>query len=174
MYYHEENQSKIMRIIIKIPFIFAGVFIGLLIARIFFTPYNLSHTSMEPNLLKNDKVIILKHVKPRIGDIILIESPIEPDKVLLKRIVAGANDLVEIRNKVIYVNNKKMKWKWKTKSIDKQNYPMTFTFRDNMPSNKLKRNEFFILGDNLDNGFDSRHFGKIKEESIIGKVIYKF
>ena len=51
---------------------------------------------------------------------------------------------------------------------------MTFSFRDNMPAIKLKRNDFFVLGDNIDNGFDSRHFGKINEHLIIGEVIYKF
>jgi hypothetical protein len=50
---------------------------------------------------------------------------------------------------------------------------MGFSFRDNMPPVKLNRNEYFIMGDNFDNSFDSRVFGPISGKLIEGKIIYK-
>jgi len=51
---------------------------------------------------------------------------------------------------------------------------MNFTFRDNMPAVKLSRNQYFVLNDDLDSGFDSRTLGVIPGSLIIGRIIYKY
>ena len=51
---------------------------------------------------------------------------------------------------------------------------MNFTFRDNMPAVKLSRNQYFVLNDDLDRGFDSRTLGVIPGSLIIGRVVYKY
>jgi signal peptidase I len=107
------------------------------------------------------------------GDIVLMDSPVEPDRVLVKRVISGEGDTVEVRNKVLYINNKKFDMPWKNRSIDKRIFPMNFTYRDNMPVIKLSRNQYFVLSDNLDHGYDSRNLGPISADSIIGKMIYK-
>ena len=111
--------------------------------------------------------------RPEIGDIVLIKSPIEPEKVLLKRIIAKEGDTIEIRNKIFYRNDKKIKFTWKTTSTDKRIFPMKFTGRDNSASFRMKRKQYFLVGDNLDYSFDSRNFGPIDEEDIIGRFFLK-
>jgi len=49
---------------------------------------------------------------------------------------------------------------------------MTFSFRDNMPQLKLEDDEWFVLCDNIDFGFDSREFGPIHKSNIIGRIIF--
>ncbi len=108
------------------------------------------------------------------GDIVLLDSPSEPGRVLIKRILSTAGDTVEIKNKMLYINNKQVKLKWRYRSTDKRIFPMSFTYRDNMPVVKLGRKEYFVLSDNLDEGYDSRALGLIRGDSIIGKMIYQF
>ncbi len=172
MYYHEENESTFYTIF-KIGLIAAaGIMIGFLLSRIFIVSYITTGDFMEPTVKQNSRVIVLKHVAPRKGDIVLIKSPVEDGGVLLSRVIAGNGDTVEIRNKTTYINTRMIPRKWKTRKTDPRILPMSFTRRDNMPPVKVKRKELFVMGDNFDTGFDSRHFGVLPAEMVIGRVIH--
>lgn len=151
----------------------AGVLIGFFLARAFITHYSVSDDSMLPNYKRGDLVLVLKHVSPSVGDAVLVRSPVEPDRALLKRVVGTEGDFIELRNKVLYRNNQKYSFKWKTKSVDNRVFPMSFTQRDNMPAVKIERRAVFVIGDNLDYSFDSRGFGPVDGSLIIGRVIFK-
>ena len=157
----------------KIIISFSGLLAGFLISRLFITPFTLNNNSMLPYLKKGDYTLILKYISPEKNDIFLIQSPVEPDKVILKRIIALNGDTIEIKNKIIFINNIKFKME-NIKSTDTRIFPEEFTYRDNMPLIKLNEGEYFILGDNIDFSNDSRTFGVINENLIIGKMIYKF
>jgi len=174
MNYSEEKPVSAINLIGKIVIAIAGLFAGFLLSRLFITPYTVNDISMKPNLSRGDRILVVKHITPAYGDIVLADSPIEEDRVILKRVIAGGGDMVEIRNRIIYINNKKSRFQWKTLSNDKRIFPMSFTNRDNMPLVKLQRDEYFLIGDNSDKSLDSRTYGVIKEDLIIGKMIYKF
>jgi signal peptidase I len=157
----------------KAIIVFAGLILGFLTARFFFLPFTVCDDSMLPNFKKGESVYILKHISPKIGDIVLLQNPVQPDMVMLKRVVGLDGNFIEIRNKIIYKNNDKMKFTWKINSTDNRIFPMNFSSRDNLPAVKIERKMFFVIGDNLDYSFDSRSFGPISEKLIIGKVIYK-
>jgi signal peptidase I len=160
--------------IIKILSATGGIIAGFIICRIFFIPFHMPDASMEPNVRTGDMLFILKHTTPKQGDIVLIESPVEAGRVLIKRVIAAEGDTIEIKNKTFHINNSAFDFRWKTKSTDKRIFPMNFTFRDNMPAVKIGRNQYFVLNDDLDRGFDSRTLGIIPDSLIIGKVIYKY
>jgi len=162
------------RYIIISLFVAGGLIIGLILSRIFFVPFVVTDASMLPNFNIGDRIIIMKVSGTRPGDAVLIKSPVETDRVLFKRIIASEGDTIEIINKTIYINNKKLDVPWKTKSIDRRVLPMSFTYRDAMPMLKINRNEYFVIGDNPDYSFDSRSFGVVPEEAIIGKLLYTF
>ncbi len=168
------DEKSGLTLISKIAIGLAGIVIGLAITRFFFIPYIVSENSMEPNLKTGTKIVILKHFSPKRGDIILFYSPNDPDKTLLKRIICSEDDMIEIKNKIIYINNKKASFKWKTESKDRAIFPLTFSTRDNLPAIKVKRKEYFVMADHFDRGYDSRTFGVIKKDLIIGKLFYKF
>lgn len=149
-----------------------GIALGFLLSRFFFVTYTTSDSSMLPNIKRGERVLILKHFSPNVGDIVLLKSPTEPDRVLLKRLIAKEDDSVEIKNKLVYKNNKIMKFDWKTRSKDKRIFPVSFTNRDNLSETKIGSDEFFVLGDNLDSSFDSRDFGLVDKKNIIGKFVY--
>lgn len=171
MNYQERSGSGIL---IKILSALAGIIAGFVICRIAFISFTMPDASMEPNVTKGALVIVLRHITPAKGDIILLKNPSEPDRVLLRRVAAVEGDTVEIRDKSFRVNNGAFSFPWKTRSRDTRVFPMSFSFRDNMPALKVGRNRYFVLGDDLDAGFDSRTFGLVAEDLVIGRMVYKY
>jgi signal peptidase I len=174
MLYRDEKPSQSLMLLKRCIILTASIAAGFLISRIFIILFIINDSSMMPNIKKGERAVVFKIGQMREGDIVLVQSPVEPHKSLLKRIIARENDTVEIINKKIYINNKEYSFSWDTRSLDSRDFPSSFTFRDNMPLVKLKNMEYFIIGDNLDYSFDSRAFGPIHEKSIIGKLIFKF
>lgn len=160
--------------IIKIIAAVAGIIAGFLVCRLILVSYSVPDNTMNPNLKKGDTIIALKHATPKRGDIVLIESPVEPGRVMIKRVLAAEGATVEIRDRAFFINNDRFEIPWKTKSADTRVFPMNFTYRDNLPAVKINRNEYFVLSDNLDTGFDSRTLGVIRDDQIIGRMIYRY
>lgn len=173
MQFEKESETTLLSLLIRSIILLTGLFIGFIILRIFITPYTITDDSMLPDLKKDDIIFIHKTSACSFGDIVLFRSPVEPEKVLLKRIVARAGDIVEIKNKVLYRNNKKVSFSWNSISSDPRIYPMNYTQRDIFPVIKIKPGTFFVMGDNLDKSMDSRTFGPVREDSLIGIMLYK-
>jgi signal peptidase I len=159
----------------KLLIIFAGLIIGFILSRVFFImPFTAQDNSMNPNINKGDYVLILKVTSPKEGDIVLVKSPIEPGRVILKRLVAIGEKNIEIKNKKIFINNMEFSPGWNLLSNDKRIFPEDFNHRDNLPQIKINKGEIFVIGDNFDYSFDSRALGPVDEKLIIGRMIYKF
>jgi len=129
--------------------------------------------SMNPTFKPGDKIVISKMSGVKKGDIAAIESPTERNNILILRVIASEYETVEIRNKEIFINDNRIDIIADSTRDTRIIYPMKFCYRDNMPPLQLDRNEYFVLGDNFDKSYDSRTFGKIQKDTIIGKVIYK-
>lgn len=169
--YQEKSRFAVLG---KILFAALGMLAGFIICRIFIVSFTMPDDSMLPGLKAGEFLLVLKHVTPAPGDIVMLDSPVEPGTVLIKRVAAVEGDTVEIRDRIIRINGAAADFKWKTKSADKRIFPMNFTYRDNMPAVKMNRNEYFVLCDNLDRGFDSRTLGIIPGGLISGRLIYRY
>ena len=159
-------------LLFKAVMLVAGLFLGFFCARVFFTVMTVNTKSMEPSVQEGSTVLLSDFSSVKRGDIVAVENPAERGKLLLLRIIAAESDTVEIRNRVIYINDSKFEPPWKIKKGDITALPMKFCYRDNMPPMRLGRNEFFLMSDSFDDGYDSRTFGKIKSGSIAGKAVY--
>ncbi len=160
-------------LLLKIVMLSAGLLIGFICVKSLFLLMDINTDSMNPAFKKGDKVIIKKFSKISKNDPIAFYSPVEDGKILISRVIASEYETVEIRNKVVFVNDKKTEIITDSTRDEKIIYPMKFCYRDNMPPLKLERNEFFVLGDNFDRSFDSRSFGRISKNAVIGKIVYK-
>ncbi|PKL17731.1 MAG: signal peptidase I [Spirochaetae bacterium HGW-Spirochaetae-5] len=169
----KKNNNADQPVLYKIVMLAAGLLIGFITVKSIFLIMDVKTDSMNPALKNGDSVIINKVSGIEKGDVVAFDSPIEEGKILLSRVIAVEYDTVEIRNKILFVNDKKTDIISDETRNEKIIYPMKFCFRDNMPPVKLERNEFFLLGDNFDSSFDSRSFGKIPADIIIGKIVYK-
>ena len=115
--------------------------------------------SMNPNL-KDGQVILIKKFKLDLqyGDIVVINKN---KKIIIKRLVGLPNDKIRI-DKYLYINDQKM-----------DNYYIE-NKGDVTEEVYLTEDEYFVLGDNLNNSIDSRtkEIGKIYKSEIIGKMIF--
>jgi signal peptidase I len=122
--------------------------------------------SMEPNLSAHQRLIIDKisyrFRSPQRDDIIVLKMP-SMDELLVKRIVGLPGETVEIRNGLVYINH--------------QPLPELFPHdqsNQNMELTTLGPLDYFVLGDNRGNSNDSRVFGAVKRDYILGRVWLRY
>lgn len=157
----------------KIVMLSAGLLLGLIISRLFFFIMTVNTESMNPNMKNGERILVSRFASINKGDIVAVESPAEEGKVILSRVIASEFETVEIRNRIVYINDTVANFRWNTVKEESPVYPMKFTYRDNMPPVKLGRGEYFLLGDNFNSSYDSRTFGAVAGRLIEGRIIYK-
>jgi signal peptidase I len=97
---------------------------------------------------------------PQRGDIIILNPRQRDQRDLVKRIVGVPGDVFSIKNGTVYINGRPLiepyiKEPW-SGSLDPVQIPA---------------HEFFVMGDNRNNSLDSRIFGLVEEDDIIGKAM---
>lgn len=158
--------------IIKVILMIAGFIIGAITIKFFFLFMEIKTDSMEPSLKRGDTVLISRLSDLNKGDLAVFKSPAEEGLYLVSRAAAEEHENIEIRDKVIYINNDRYIAPGEPIKNMTSIFPMKFSRRDNMPPVRLDRGEFFMISDNFDKGFDSRTFGPVKQENIIGRIVY--
>ncbi len=151
--------------------------------------FKLSSISMEPTLLLGDYVIASKisygmHVPftydkifpeklPQRGDVVVFEYPYEHDLSFIKRVIGLPGDRLQIINKQVYINGKALNEPYSQHS-DPSVLPAKESPRDNYGPVVVPVGEYFMMGDNRDFSNDSRFWGFVKRDLIIGKaeIIY--
>lgn len=122
--------------------------------------------------------------EPRSGDVIVFKFPPDPLVDYIKRCVAVAGQTVEIRNKILYVDGKPFSdfvdpagLKFEDPEIIPREkgyetiYPKNAGSRDNYGPVKVPEGSLFAMGDNRDRSYDSRQWGFIPREHVIGKAL---
>ncbi len=141
----------------------------------FFRPFQVSGASMYPNFEDKEYVltnlITLRFEDPKQGDVVVFKAPNEAEKDFIKRVIGIPGDTVFIRDGDIYVNNEK---------IDESLYlgPTVKTYggaflREN-EAVTVPQGAYFVVGDNRPYSSDSREWGFVKKDLLIGKsmVVY--
>ena len=108
---------------------------------------------------------------PEPGDIVIFRSPVDPDRDLIKRCVAVGGQVVEVVDKVLYVDGVRFEDPPLAKYADRRTYPATVSPRDNYGPHTVPPDHFFMMGDNRDNSADSRFYGAVPGELVEGKAI---
>ena len=117
--------------------------------------------------------IIIPFKEPRREDIIVFKFPQDPHKDFIKRVIGVAGDVVESRNKQLFVNHKPVNHDFGVHT-DPQIIPGNIRPRDNFGPVKVPKNSLFVMGDNRDESFDSRFWGFVDLKAVNGKafIIY--
>jgi signal peptidase I len=139
--------------------------------------YRVSSGSMEDSLLEGDYIFVNKLAYqygevPAVGDVIVFQYPNNPDKDLIKRVVAVGGEEVQIADKVLYVDGMVAEIPPHSKNIDGKILPAELSFRDNFGPYVVPSGQLFVLGDNRDDSRDSRFWGPVPSENVVGKAVF--
>jgi signal peptidase I len=151
--------------------------------------------SMKPTILVGDHFFLdkiafpanypaavrpyLPHRSIKRGDIVAFKSPTEENIPFVKRIVGVPGDTVEVRSKNLYVNGIKLDEPYKI-HVDSAIYkadpwtPEELKIRDNYGPTTVPADHYFAMGDNRDNSNDSRYWGFVTWDELIGKPLFVY
>ena len=96
---------------------------------------------------------------PRLGEIIVFHFPGEPRRDFVKRVIGLPGDKVEIVDGMVLVND----------AVQTEPY-LEEPFTDTMPPRRMEEGEYFVMGDNRSHSNDSRNWGGVPEDNVVGKV----
>jgi signal peptidase I len=152
--------------------------------------------SMENTFLPGDSVVTLRRIwmgPVERGDLVVFRFPPDPRQVYFKRVVGMAGDRIKLVDKALFVNGVKVK-----EPYVKHMTAYSDAYRDNFPSGSQENalpgmnyagaadmlhdfvhddqvvvpvGQYFVLGDSRDNSLDSRYWGFVPDQNIVGRPI---
>ena len=116
---------------------------------------------------------IIPYKNPQRGDIVVFKFRQEPKKDFIKRTIGVPGDVIEIRNKKVYVNKKRLEQDYAIYT-DFHIIPKAMQPRDNFGPVTVPEDSIFVMGDNRDHSYDSRFWGFVDLKDVKGKafIIY--
>ena len=141
--------------------------------------FYISGPSMESTLYQNNRVLVNKlsyrlHDVHR-GDVVVFDRVTTSDGTvahddLIKRVIAVGKDTIEIKKCVVFVNNKAISEPYLDKDVLAMTDPNDRCRVANMPILTVPSHQLFVMGDNRPESFDSRSFGAISEDLVVGRA----
>ncbi len=165
--------------------ILVALVLALFIRTFIVQAFKIPSGSMLPTLKIGDHLLVNKFIygikipfsgnilvpvsTPARGDVIVFKYPGDPSIDYIKRVVAVEGDKLEIKNKEIHINDKKVDDSHAFFS-SKQILSASVSPRDNLGPIMIPKGKVFVMGDNRDNSNDSRFWGYVDETAIRGKA----
>ena len=159
--------------------VLAGVVTALLFSGVIVKTYRNPGSGMEPALPAGTHMLVVRGIAAKRGDIVAFRSPPDPRVTYVKRVVAAGGDTVEIRAKQLFVNGRAMVEPYAvhrdaTVYPDSPMLPEPYRSRDQFGPFRVPQNALFVLGDNRDESADSRYWGAVPRDQLIGRPVALF
>jgi signal peptidase I len=166
------RRSTALRTLLELPVIllisFALVF-GF-VRPVIAAPFYVGSESMVPTLEVWDRVLINKLAydldEPERGDIVLFRSPDGGEDPLIKRVVGLPGDTILVRHDRLFVNGEPRREPYVNDEFRELQTPYG--------PREVPEGHVFVMGDNRGNSQDSRFFGPVPEENLIGEALFRF
>lgn len=166
-----------------------AVLLALVIRTYLVQAFKIPSGSMEDTLLIGDHLLVSKFIygtkipfvdkrvlavrDPKQGDVIVFEYPEDPSKDFIKRVVGVPGDVVEGKDKKVYVNGKLYANPHEVHK-EKEIIPKEMNPRDTFGPITVPANSYFVMGDNRDRSYDSRFWKFVRRDQIKGLAFIKY
>ena len=166
--------------------IITALILALIIRTYVVQAFKIPSGSMIPTLLIGDHILVSKFIygtkipfsdkrvlvfkKPEKGDIIVFKYPVNPNKDFIKRVIAIEGDVIEERDKIVYVNKKAVLEPY-AYHFDRSAGEGINNIRDNFGPVIVPAGKIFVMGDNRDQSYDSRYWGFVDLKDVIGEAL---
>lgn len=152
--------------------VLAGVTIAL-IRYFLFKPFYVKGASMEPNFYEKEYLIIdelsYRFREPQRGEVVVFRYPENPREYFLKRIIGLPGETIKISSgKVLLYNNEHPEG-----VVINETYLPKNLKTEGRRTIVLNDSQYFVLGDNRSNSYDSRRFGPIDRDLIVGRAWFR-
>ncbi len=182
----KKNKSKVRE---YAEAIIIAVIIALFVRTFVVQAFKIPSGSMKPTLQIGDHILVNKFIygvkipyiqktlipinEPEREDIVVFLFPQDRTKDFIKRVIGVGGDVIEIRNKKIFLNGSPCS-DIHGAHTDNLILPSSIQPRDNMGPVKVPVGSIFVMGDNRDQSYDSRFWGFVKLKDVMGKafIIY--
>ena len=156
-----EKRTRLIRELIETIALTLLIF---LVIRFAAQSFRVDGASMEPGLHTDEFVLVDKAAylfqSPQRGDVIVFHYPINPSQDFIKRVIGLPGDTIQTTSSEVIVDGQVLHEPYISEAANSG---------DN--TTKLGANQFFVMGDNRDNSYDSRYWGPLDKSYIIGKAI---
>lgn len=134
-------------------------------------PFYVKGASMEPNFYDYEYLIIdeisFHFRQPERGEIIVFHSPYNWHDYFIKRVIGLSGERVVIKNGEIYIYNSEFQFGTK---LDESAYLQAGIQTPGEVDLRINEGEYFVMGDNRGSSLDSRVFGAISKDQIVGRA----
>lgn len=169
--------------------IIIAILLALVIRTYLVQAFKIPTGSMEDTLVVGDHLLVNKFIygtkipfggsrvvklrDPKRGDVIVFEYPEDPSKDFIKRVIGEPGDVVEGKNKQVFVNGTLYS---NPHEIHKEfeSIPKEMNPRDTFGPVTVPPDSYFVMGDNRDRSYDSRFWGVVKRDKIKGLAFIKY
>ncbi len=165
-----------------------AILIALFIRAFIVQAFDIPSGSMEPTLLPGDYILVNKFIygiripytkirlfsynKPQRGDVIVFIYPVDPSQDFIKRVIGLPGEKVQIVNGKIIIDDRPISDPWG--SFDNKEPAQFIRSVENFGPVVVPEDSLFVMGDNRNNSEDSRFWGFLPFDDLIGKafIIY--
>ncbi|PFN02935.1 signal peptidase I [Bacillus cereus] len=140
-----------------------------------FTPVVVKGASMEPTFENKNRIVVSKTSTIERFDTIVFKAP-DKDEQYIKRVIGIPGDSVEMKDDVLYINGNPYEEPYvkRNNNIELSRVTSDFTLMELTGNKRVPNGYYFVLGDNRLKSKDSRNFGFISTDSIVGEVKFQF
>ena len=137
-------------------------------------PHKVSGASMIPTFQNGDFILTdkvsYKVGEPENGDIIVLKNPRNESQDFIKRIIATPGQTLKVQESSVFVDGVKISENY----LPAQTPTRSGSFLREGETIKVAPNQYFVFGDNRNHSSDSREWGSITKEEIVGKVFFRY
>lgn len=167
----EEKKSTKQSIWELVRFALIAIVIVVPIRLFIAQPFIVSGSSMVPTF-ENGQYLIIDEISyrlenPKRDDVVVFRYPNDTTKFFIKRIIGLPGEIVDIKGNEVTIINKEHPEGFK---LDQ---PYVKNIANNMTHFELKDNEYFVMGDNRSASSDSRYWGAVPKNLLVGKAFLR-